>query len=132
MSFVFQLLGMALSPKVSLQFTSTLGHSSDAESAEGRSEARCSDLEAGGPPVQGPPSIVLNLEKQRVVLALAVDFYLGCIAHWSSKEEIAMENDTRRGFFGKMAAIAAVFAGGSKLSAQQPAASTTPAQGATT
>jgi enamine deaminase RidA (YjgF/YER057c/UK114 family) len=46
-----------------------------------------------------------------------------------SKEEIAMENDTRRGFFGKMAAIAAVFAGGSKLSAQQPAA--TPAQGAT-
>ncbi len=42
-----------------------------------------------------------------------------------------MDINTRRGFFGKMAAIAAVFAGGSKLSAQQPAASAAPAQGAT-
>jgi enamine deaminase RidA (YjgF/YER057c/UK114 family) len=42
-----------------------------------------------------------------------------------------MDINTRRGFFGKMAAIAAVFAGGSKLSAQQPAASAGPAQSAT-
>jgi enamine deaminase RidA (YjgF/YER057c/UK114 family) len=42
-----------------------------------------------------------------------------------------MEINTRRGFFGKMAAVAAVLAGGSKLSAQQPAASATPAQSAT-
>src|SRR5580704_3312305 len=42
-----------------------------------------------------------------------------------------MDINTRRGFFGKMAAIAAVFAGGSKLSAQQPAASAAPAQSAT-
>jgi enamine deaminase RidA (YjgF/YER057c/UK114 family) len=42
-----------------------------------------------------------------------------------------MDINTRRGFFGKMAAIAAVFAGGSKLSAQQAAASATPAQSAT-
>lgn len=42
-----------------------------------------------------------------------------------------MENGTRRGFFGKMAAIAAVFAGGSRVSAQQPASSAAPVQGAT-
>ena len=42
-----------------------------------------------------------------------------------------MDINTRRGFFGKMAAIAAVFAGGSKLSAQQAAASAAPAQSAT-
>ena len=42
-----------------------------------------------------------------------------------------MDINTRRGFFGKMATIAAVFAGGSKLSAQQPAASAAPARSAT-
>ena len=39
-----------------------------------------------------------------------------------------MEINTRRGFFGKMAAIAALVAGGSNLSAQQPAAGATPSR----
>jgi enamine deaminase RidA (YjgF/YER057c/UK114 family) len=58
---------------------------------------------------------------------LPVDFYLGCIARREVKGRIIMDINTRRGFFEKMAMIAAVFAGGSKVSAQQPAA---PAQGA--
>jgi enamine deaminase RidA (YjgF/YER057c/UK114 family) len=37
-----------------------------------------------------------------------------------------MDINTRRGFFGSMAAIAAVLAGGSKLSAQQPSSGATP------
>jgi enamine deaminase RidA (YjgF/YER057c/UK114 family) len=41
-----------------------------------------------------------------------------------------MEINTRRGFFGRIAAVAAFVAGGSKLSvAQQPAASASPPQG---
>jgi enamine deaminase RidA (YjgF/YER057c/UK114 family) len=77
------------------------------------------------------PLIVLNLKKRRVFLALPVDFYLGCIAHSGIKGKIIMDINTRRGFFEKMAMIATIFAGGSNVSAQQPAASATSAQGAT-
>src|ERR1700761_5161686 len=42
-----------------------------------------------------------------------------------------MQTNTRRNFFGKMAAMTAFLTGGTKLSAQQPATSATPAQSAT-
>jgi enamine deaminase RidA (YjgF/YER057c/UK114 family) len=60
---------------------------------------------------------------------LAVNFYLGCIAGRAVKGRIIMDINTRRGFFERMAMLAAVFAGGSKVSAQQPATAQT--QGAT-
>ncbi len=78
--------------------------------------------------------IVLNLKKRRVVLALPVDFYLGCIAHRCrsmAQRKITMEINTRRGFLGKAAAIAAVVAGGSKIANAQQPAPTAPAQSGT-